>query len=406
VPATEISVQSHPGPDQAPVEVVERKGLGHPDTLADALAERMSVAYARHCLERFGAVLHHNLDKLYLRGRHARTDLGAFEMTAPITLTIGGRVSTSYADKPIDHRGLFEQVTGDYLSIVVPNFDHRRWLRTEHATTDRSRFPIWFHPRDHDDLPELTHPTASDTVAVTAWWPHTPTERVTLALERHLNQEGAGPRDHRLGQDIKVMAIRRGRHVDITVNVAVHPSSAPDTDSYDAVLAALRDDLDKVAARELDGALDHRLHLNTGDSNPYRASVTTCSAAARAWNSAKKVSSDAATPSTDSSLSTGRKASRPPSARTPPTTPARSTRCTPTRSPAPSTPTPVPPPRSRSSPGTAIRFGNRRWFTLRWTGTANPPRLRRLAVPFSRPPTTWPSRSMATSYRGDREHRR
>jgi S-adenosylmethionine synthetase len=37
----------------------------------------MSVAYSRHCRERFGAVLHHNLDKLYLRGGHCQTGLGA-----------------------------------------------------------------------------------------------------------------------------------------------------------------------------------------------------------------------------------------------------------------------------------------------------------------------------------------
>ena len=67
-----INVRHGPGPADRPVEIVERKGLGHPDTLADALAERMSVAYSRHCLERFGAVLHHNLDKLYLRGGHCQ----------------------------------------------------------------------------------------------------------------------------------------------------------------------------------------------------------------------------------------------------------------------------------------------------------------------------------------------
>jgi S-adenosylmethionine synthetase len=270
ITGSEITVSTTPGPEQAPVEVVERKGLGHPDTLADALAERMSVAYARHCLEQFGAVLHHNLDKVYLRGGHARTDLGVFEMTAPVTLTIGGRVSTSYAGQPIDHRGLFEHVARDYLDTVLPGFAHRHWLRIEHATTDRSRFPTWFHPRSQHDLPELTCPTASDTVAVTAWWPHTPTEAVTLALERHLNREGNGPRDPRLGQDIKVMAIRRGHHVDLTVNVAVRPDTATDSDAYDTILAGLHADLDALAAERLGGTLDHRVRLNTGDTNPYR----------------------------------------------------------------------------------------------------------------------------------------
>ena len=73
---TEISVRREPSPGAAPIEIVERKGIGHPDTLADALAERMSVAYSQHCRDRFGAVLHHNLDKLYLRGGHSRIGLG------------------------------------------------------------------------------------------------------------------------------------------------------------------------------------------------------------------------------------------------------------------------------------------------------------------------------------------
>jgi S-adenosylmethionine synthetase len=49
--------------DEWDVEIVERKGIGHPDTIADALAERLSVALSRLYLERFGAILHHNVDK-------------------------------------------------------------------------------------------------------------------------------------------------------------------------------------------------------------------------------------------------------------------------------------------------------------------------------------------------------
>ena len=46
VRSSQITAHSQAGPADAHVEVVERKGLGHPDTLADALAERMSVAYS------------------------------------------------------------------------------------------------------------------------------------------------------------------------------------------------------------------------------------------------------------------------------------------------------------------------------------------------------------------------
>ena len=265
-----IGVRHAPGPDSAAVEVVERKGLGHPDTLADALAERMSVAYSRHCLDRFGAVLHHNLDKLYLRGGHCRIGLGTFEMTAPVTLTIGGRVSTSFGGQPTSHQELFEETARGYLAAVLPRFDHDRWLRVEHATTDRSRFPAWFHPRSLDDLPELTTPAASDTAVVTAWYPHTLAERVTLALERHLNQEGTGPRYPDLGQDIKILAIRRDRQIGLTVNVAVHPLAVTGTDDYDTILAKMHSELSQLAGTVLDGQMEYRLNLNTGDANPYR----------------------------------------------------------------------------------------------------------------------------------------
>ena len=35
-------------PAHAPVEIVERKGLGHPDTICDAIAEHVCVHLCRH----------------------------------------------------------------------------------------------------------------------------------------------------------------------------------------------------------------------------------------------------------------------------------------------------------------------------------------------------------------------
>ena len=67
------------------------------------------------------------------------------------------------------------------------------------------------------------------------------------------------------------MTIRRERHLDITINVAVHPSAATDTGTYDAIIGKLHGELDQLAGSILAGRMDHRLSLNTGDSNPYRA---------------------------------------------------------------------------------------------------------------------------------------
>lgn len=45
------------------VEIVERKGTGHPDQICDSIMEAISLALCREYLERFGTILHHNVDK-------------------------------------------------------------------------------------------------------------------------------------------------------------------------------------------------------------------------------------------------------------------------------------------------------------------------------------------------------
>ena len=99
------------------VEAVERKGIGHPDTLADALAETVSCEYASYCLERFGDVLHHNVDKLAIGGGHSASSLGQFEFLQPVTVVLNGRMSTSFGGAEIDVRELQEEWVRRYIAL-------------------------------------------------------------------------------------------------------------------------------------------------------------------------------------------------------------------------------------------------------------------------------------------------
>ena len=45
------------------IELVERKCLGHPDSIADGVAEAISRALCKEYIDEFGAVLHHNTDQ-------------------------------------------------------------------------------------------------------------------------------------------------------------------------------------------------------------------------------------------------------------------------------------------------------------------------------------------------------
>jgi S-adenosylmethionine synthetase len=66
------------------VEIVERKGLGHPDTICDALAETLSRNLCREYRDRFGTVLHHNVDKALLRGGRAAPAFGGGNVVEPV----------------------------------------------------------------------------------------------------------------------------------------------------------------------------------------------------------------------------------------------------------------------------------------------------------------------------------
>ena len=87
-------------------EIVERKGKGHPDTLSDTLAERLSNAYSKYTLEKFGAVLHHNFDKVGMMGGKCSVEFGHGEIYEPIRVLLNGRASSKFGNTKIDVKDL------------------------------------------------------------------------------------------------------------------------------------------------------------------------------------------------------------------------------------------------------------------------------------------------------------
>ena len=49
--------------EEQEVEIVERKGIGHPDSISDGIAESVSRALCQVYMEKFdGKIMHHNTD--------------------------------------------------------------------------------------------------------------------------------------------------------------------------------------------------------------------------------------------------------------------------------------------------------------------------------------------------------
>jgi S-adenosylmethionine synthetase len=82
------------------VELVERKGTGHPDTICDALVEAISHALSRMYLERAGVILHYNIDKAFLVAGECRKGFGGGKVGRPIEFIVGDRATLALGDPP------------------------------------------------------------------------------------------------------------------------------------------------------------------------------------------------------------------------------------------------------------------------------------------------------------------
>src|SRR5262249_42523510 len=110
-------------PDSQPVEVVERKGLGHPDTLCDAVAERISVRLSRQYLDRFGVVLHHNVDKVLLSGGASNVAFGRGEIVDPMEFYLAGRATLDWRGERIPAHEIAIEACKAVLKERLPELD-------------------------------------------------------------------------------------------------------------------------------------------------------------------------------------------------------------------------------------------------------------------------------------------
>jgi S-adenosylmethionine synthetase len=229
--------------DERAVEIVERKGLGHPDTICDALAEEFSIALSRFYLNRFGLILHHNVDKALLCGGSARAAFRGGEVLEPFDIYLSGRA------------------TREFKSIRVPVEELARescleWLRTHlHAIDAEKHVRLHVHTRPGSgDLVDLYVRQrkaglwlSNDTSCGVGFAPLSKLERAAYQIERRLNDPAFKRRQPEVGEDIKVMSVRTGDHVELTVACAFVDRFLSGLDDYLTKKSALTEEIRGIA---------------------------------------------------------------------------------------------------------------------------------------------------------------
>lgn len=247
-----------------PVEVVERKGRGHPDTICDALAEALSRSLCREYRKRFGAILHHNVDKGLLCGGRSAPAFGGGAVLDPINVYLAGRAAS--------------KVEGNTLPITeIAVESSRSWLRANLHALDAERH-VRIHERIHPgsvDLQALflsrSTPDvvlANDTSIGVGHAPLSPLERLVLGVEKRMNDPHGASRHPAWGEDVKVMGVRNGDAIDLTVACAMIGRHVSHMDDYLAEKAAVAKLARDLAAEHgfdhCDVAVNHADNLDAG----------------------------------------------------------------------------------------------------------------------------------------------
>ncbi len=239
------------------VEVVERKGLGHPDTLIDAIVENISRNLCKEYVKEFGKILHHNVDKGQICGGATKVEFGGGYFTKPIFILLSGRATEEVEGKKIPVQHIAQRTTHDYLKSVLPELDVCSDVEVDSKISQGSA-----------DLVELflrapSIPLANDTSFGVGFAPLTDLERVVLEIETRLNGHYR-LKNREVGSDIKVMGLRDGNKLKITVACAFISKYITDLEDYNEKKARVREFAEKVA-REITG-MDVEIAVNTADS--------------------------------------------------------------------------------------------------------------------------------------------
>jgi S-adenosylmethionine synthetase len=254
------------------VELVERKGIGHPDSVADALAEEVSRALCKMYIKEFGHVLHHNTDETQIAAGQAAPKFGGGVIIDPSYILLVGR-ATTHIEKGKDVKSLpckpvALKAARTYLEKTFPNLDVDSEIILDARLGQGS-----------DDLTGVYKASgfhANDTSFGVGYAPYSITDRVVLGTEEFIN--GKLKKDLKAtGQDVKVMASRVDDKITLTVACAMVDKYLNDATEYKSAIEELRERSYQNALDIIgDEKVSLKMDVNTGDNYKKNVFYLTC----------------------------------------------------------------------------------------------------------------------------------
>ena len=196
------------------IEIVERKGLGHPDYICDAVMDQISIRLSKIYLEKAGAILHHNVDKSLLVAGKTEPRFGGGIVKQPMLFVFGDRATSKINGEEINVSEIAVNVAKEWFRKNMRFVDPEKHVKYQVELKPGSVGLVDIFKRKGRFL------GANDTSAAVGYAPMTTTEKVVRKTEQFLNLTEFKQRFPESGEDIKVMGYRNNNHLHLTVSIA------------------------------------------------------------------------------------------------------------------------------------------------------------------------------------------
>jgi len=243
--------------EQQEIELVERKCIGHPDSIADGIAESISRALSRAYFKECGAILHHNTDQGEIVAGESVPRFGGGKVIKPIYILLDGRATKHFEGIDIATDSIAVEAARNYLRENLTNINLERDVIVDcKLGTGSTDLRDVFRPCDNKV------PRANDTSFGVGHAPFSETETIVMESSDYIDTI-LRPEFPAIGQDIKIMGLRDGNDITLTVACAIVDRYCSSIKEYIEYKEILKERLEKLAKKHTGRKVS--VHINTAD---------------------------------------------------------------------------------------------------------------------------------------------
>ena len=239
------------------IEIVERKGLGHPDYIADSIAESFSRNLSKFYIKEFGSVLHHNVDKLEVIGGATEPAFGGGKIVKEISILFSGRATSNVNGKDIPVK-----------EIAINSA--KEWIKGNLRFLDPEKVNYLFYTGHgaanlKETFKRTDGPKSNDTSFAVGYYPLSRLENMVLSLEKMVNSKDFKSKFPVSGEDVKVMGVRIKNKVIFTVAMAFVDRFISSEKEYFSKKAEIVSEMEKYIAglnEKLGAGSDKKLNID------------------------------------------------------------------------------------------------------------------------------------------------